>query len=160
MGSGTARTSIALLREPLKIAAVLPLLSDPRSGGVAIFVGRVRDDGEVPLSKRRRNGTVLVYEAYRPLALRELKRLAGTAALRFGARAIVIRHRIGTLRTGEPSVIIAVACPHRKEAFAACRFLIDRLKKEVPIWKTLETVEGSPSHGAVEFSGRRAGGRK
>ena len=139
MSPPRARTSIVLTKNPLDVAEILSLLSDPLSGGVSVFIGRVRNDprpkGAVPAT----GDTVLQYEAYRPLALRELQKIARSAEERYGARAIVIRHRTGRLRTGEASVIIAVATPHRKEAFAACRFIIDRLKKEVPIWKTFES---------------------
>jgi molybdopterin synthase catalytic subunit len=100
-------------------------------GGVVIFTGVVRPD-------RTRGGRVraLRYEAYRPLALRELRRLETEARDRWGDLRIRVVHRVGIVPVGETSVLVAVGAPHRAAAFAACRFLIDRLKSEVPIWKS------------------------
>lgn len=128
--------SVGITRSPLTLVPVLRRLTDPFSGGVAIFVGRVRQEGRGRGASRGTARTVLEYEAYRPLALRELRRIATVASKRHDARAIVIRHRVGKLDVGEVSVIVAVACPHRNEAFLACRYLIDTLKTDVPIWKT------------------------
>ena len=122
---------IRLTKSPIRPETYRKTLEDPGSGGVALFEGRVRDDPG-------HHATRLYYEAYSPLALRELERLSRQAANRFGARRIVIVHRLGHLRTGEIAVFIGVATAHRAKAFAACRFLIDELKRRVPIWKTRE----------------------
>lgn len=119
-------------RERIDVGDMLARLADPASGGVSVFIGRVRD--EPP--PQGRHPTVLTYEAYLPLAEKELQRLTIEARDRFHVRRIAIAHRTGTLSTGNVSVVVAVAAGHRREAFAACRFLIDRLKKEVPIWKS------------------------
>jgi molybdopterin synthase catalytic subunit/rhodanese-related sulfurtransferase len=106
------------------------------SGGFVTFEGKVRD------THRGRKVVALEYEAYEDLAVEEGNRLLLEAKRRFGltdARAI---HRTGRLAIGETAVWIAVAAPHRHEAFAACEFVIDELKKRVPIWKKEHYAEG------------------
>jgi molybdopterin synthase catalytic subunit len=116
---------------PLSVGRAYAELSDPASGGVVLFVGRVRPD-------RGGRGRVraLLYESHRPLAESVLRRLAREARARFGARRVVVWHRTGTLAVGVPSVLVGVAAPHRDSAFRAARWLIDQLKHEAPIWKT------------------------
>jgi len=99
-------------------------------GGVVVFLGRVRPD-------RTGKGrvTALEYEAHRELALSALRGLERTARRRFGAEKVVLWHRLGAVPVGEPSVVVGVATGHRAAAFRAARFLIERLKAEVPIWK-------------------------
>jgi molybdopterin synthase catalytic subunit len=109
-----------------------PLSPQPTSaGGESIFLGRTRDE------THDRHGSLvrLRYEAYEPLARKELADLAAEAAARYGCRAIRVHHAIGDVAPGEASVLVQVACGHREESFAACRFLIDELKQRVPIWK-------------------------
>lgn len=77
----------------------------------------------------------LVYEAYEPMAVAEMRRLAESAAERWPILRLVLVHRTGEVAIGEAAVVVGVACPHRAEAFEACRWLIDTLKAEVPIWK-------------------------
>lgn len=122
----------------IDISGLLPLLNDPDSGGVVVFLGRTRRDKISREQGAEKIDGGLFYEAYRPLAEKGLNELARQATRRFGVRRIVITHRIGHVPVGEPSVLVAVASPHRKEAFEACRFLIDRLKEDIPIWKTSE----------------------
>jgi molybdopterin synthase catalytic subunit len=122
---------IHLTRGPILVDRLMPRLNDDPSGGLVLFIGRVRDE-------RGRRDTVLFYEAYPPLATKEMERLAKVAMRKFGSRRVVMVHRLGHLATGEVAVVVGVAAAHRKEAFAACRFLIDRIKQEVPIWKTVE----------------------
>ncbi len=114
----------------MSVASVYRQLDDRQSGGVTVFVGRVRAD-----RGGGREVTSLVYEAHVAVAVRELASLEARARARFGARRVVVWHGLGSLRVGAPSVIIGVAAPHRAQAFAACRFLIDALKARVPIWK-------------------------
>jgi len=97
---------------------------------VALFVGRVRPD-------RLRRGKVaaLDYEADRPMALRSLGELDTIARRRFSARRVVLWHRVGSVAVGRIAVIVGVATPHRASALVAARYLIDRLKRETPIWK-------------------------
>ena len=77
----------------------------------------------------------LEFEAYAPMALREMEKLAATVSQRWAAQRIAIHHRLGTLLVGEVAVVIAVATPHRQAAFEACQYTIDTLKQTVPIWK-------------------------
>jgi molybdopterin synthase catalytic subunit len=116
---------------PLSIREAARHLDDGESGGVVLFVGRVRPD-----RSGNRRVVALDYEADRKLALAQLRKLEKEARRRFGARRVFVIHRVGRLRVGIPSVMIGVAAPHRAEAFAAARFLIEELKREVPIWKS------------------------
>lgn len=118
------------------------------AGGVTVFVGRVRPD-------RGPGGTVtaLLYEADAALAGRVLETLARTAARRWGTSATVLWHRTGRLRVGEVSVIVGAAAPHRAEAFAAARFLIEQLKRRAPIWKS---ERARPARRPRRRPGRRA----
>ncbi|HEV8339233.1 MAG TPA: molybdenum cofactor biosynthesis protein MoaE [bacterium] len=126
--SGGAAT-VALTREPIDPAALLAAVADPRAGAVALFCGTVREHS------RERTVQFLEYEAYEVLAEREMRRIAAEAASRWPALGIAVVHRLGHLEVGEISVAIAVASPHRADAFAAARFIIDTLKQTVPIWK-------------------------
>ncbi|MDQ7841220.1 MAG: molybdenum cofactor biosynthesis protein MoaE [bacterium] len=119
---------IELVRNPIRVEAVLDSVRHPGAGAAVLFLGTVRDHS------RGRDVERLEYEAYEALARTEMARIAQQAAERWGAR-IAIVHRLGTLAIGEISVAIAVAAPHRREAFEAGRFAIDALKQTVPIWK-------------------------
>ncbi len=123
--------SIRLSRRALSVGAAMRELEGDELGGVVLFAGRVRPD-------RVASGRVqaLFYEADRPLALRQLRRLAGTARGRYGARRIVLWHRLGTIPVGDVAVIVGVASAHRARAFESARYLIEELKATVPIWKT------------------------
>ncbi|HZY70339.1 MAG TPA: molybdenum cofactor biosynthesis protein MoaE [Thermoplasmata archaeon] len=122
---------------PLSIAQAYARLKDAASGGVVLFLGRVRPD--------RSGGRVLrslLYEAHVPLAERELRRIAAESSKRFRATIVVVWHRIGLVRVGEPSVIVGAAAPHRDQAFRAARLVIDRLKRTAPIWKSASLKRG------------------
>jgi molybdopterin synthase catalytic subunit len=106
-------------------------------GAVCVFDGIVRDN------TRGRKTLYLDYEAYREMALEKMKGLAGEAVERFGVRDVALVHRLGRLAVGETSVLIVVASAHRGAAFEACRWLIDTLKKTVPIWKKEQFVDGA-----------------
>jgi molybdopterin synthase catalytic subunit len=113
---------------PLDVTEVLSAVSDPLCGAQALFVGAVRDhDGGKAVSR-------LTYEAH-PSATDELTRVCALAAGRLGVVHVAALHRTGVLAVGEPAVIVAASAPHRAEALEACRWLIDTLKHEVPIWK-------------------------
>lgn len=111
----------------------------PTMGGVALFLGRVRPD-----RVRGRTVVALQYEAYAPLARREMARLEKEARSRFGVLWVRAVHRVGRVEVGEVAVAILVAAPHRSAALRAARFLIDRLKRDVPIWKQ-DVLRGAPS---------------
>jgi molybdopterin synthase catalytic subunit len=114
--------------EPLSVDEVLNAVADPAAGGVALFVGTVREqDHDRPVVR-------LGYSAH-PSAAAELRRVAEKVATGHGATAVAAVHRVGELAVGELAVVVAVSCPHRAEAFDACRALIDELKLTVPIWK-------------------------
>jgi molybdopterin synthase catalytic subunit len=127
---------LAELRDtPLSVDEVLNAVSDPAAGGIALFVGTVREqDHDRPVVR-------LGYTAH-PSAPAELRRVAEKAAAGFGAIAVAAVHRVGDLEVGDLAVVAAVACPHRGEAFDACRALIDLLKASVPIWKHQRFTEG------------------
>ncbi len=127
--SGGGAVTVALTREPIEVAALVAAVADPRAGAVALFCGTVREHS------RERTVQFLEYEAYEALAEREMRRIAEEAAERWSALRVAVVHRLGHLEVGEISVAIAVATPHRADAFAAARFIIDTLKQTVPIWK-------------------------
>jgi molybdopterin synthase catalytic subunit len=106
-------------------------------GAVCVFDGIVRDNS------RGRKTLHLDYEAYREMALEQMRGLAGEAVTKFGVRDVALVHRLGRLRVGETSVLVVVASAHRGAAFDACRWLIDTLKKTVPIWKKEQFVDGA-----------------
>jgi molybdopterin synthase catalytic subunit len=120
----------------LSVDEVLAAIGDHAAGGATIFVGTVRDqDHGKPV-------TQLSYSAH-PSAEDELRRVAEKVAADFPVTALAAVHRVGDLRLGDIAVIVAVACPHRGEAFEASRRLIDDLKGEVPIWKNQLFADGS-----------------
>lgn len=120
---------------PLSVDEVLAAVADPAAGGTAVFVGTVRDEDH------RRAVTGLSYSAH-PQATETLRAVMEKVALDGGVQAIAALHRVGDLAVGDVAVVVAAACPHRAEAFAACRRLIDDLKAQVPIWKHQLFVDG------------------
>ena len=118
-----------LVRGPIDSAALAAGVSTPKDGAVATFVGVVRDNHE------GRQVLWLEYEAHEEMAKKQLAALIEAARRRWGVGEVAIQHRLGRLEIGEVSVAIAVAAPHRAEALEACRWLIDTLKAEVPIFK-------------------------
>lgn len=113
----------------LDVERLLRAVRDPRAGAVAVFVGTTRNENA------GRRVFRLEYEAYVGMAEAEMRRLAAEACRRWPLRRVAMAHRIGRVPVGEASVAIAVSSGHRDEAFAACHWLIDRLKEIVPIWK-------------------------
>ncbi|MEU6060043.1 molybdenum cofactor biosynthesis protein MoaE [Streptomyces sp. NPDC047097] len=121
---------------PLSLDEVFRAVGDDAAGGTALFVGTVRDhDGGADVD-------ALGYSSH-PTALAELRRVAEKVAADHPVRALAAVHRVGELAVGELAVVVAVSCPHRAEAFAACRKLIDDLKHEVPIWKHQRFSDGT-----------------
>ncbi len=128
---------IAVSAQPIDVGAVLAAVEGAGEGAAVLFVGRVRD--------RNRDQQVewLDYEAYAGMAESELQALAQQARAEHGAHGVAIVHRTGRLVVGEVAVAIAVSAPHRAAAFAACQWLIDTLKQQVPIWKRERTRDGA-----------------
>ena len=123
---------IELFDGTLPMERVLEFVSgDSGLGGIVTFYGATRGESDAEHGSLIR----LNYEAYRGMAKEKMNELARTAMQRWEAGRIAMLHRLGPVGVGEDSVAIAVACPHRAEAFEACRWLIDALKREVPIWK-------------------------
>jgi molybdopterin synthase catalytic subunit len=127
---------LALRETALSVDEVLAAVADSAAGGTALFVGTVRDhDGG-------RSVTQLGYSAH-PSAESVLRDVAQKIISDYPVVALAAVHRVGELAIGDPAVVVAVACPHRAEAFAACRRLIDDLKETVPIWKHQLFIDGS-----------------
>ena len=127
----------ALVTTPLDAARLLAEVSDPANGAAILFIGAVRDvnDG--------RAVTGIDYSAYAGMAERELAAIVREAAARFDTQHVVVEHRVGTLAVGEASVAIAVAHPRRGAAYEASRFVIEELKRRVPIWKREHYADGT-----------------
>jgi molybdopterin synthase catalytic subunit len=118
-------------------AQVLDEMKAASDGAVCVFDGIVRDN------TRGRQTLFLDYEAYEEMALDQMRNLAAEALKKFSIRDVALLHRLGRLDIGETSVLIVVASAHRGAAFDACRWLIDTLKKTVPIWKKEHFVDGT-----------------
>jgi molybdopterin synthase catalytic subunit len=121
---------------PIDLAAFLGE-ARPGDGALCLFVGVVRNENE------GRPTVAIQYEAYEPMAESEMARIGDGLSREFPAVKIRMKHRVGRLTVGEPSVAIAAVAPHRAEAFAACRAAIDRVKATVPIWKKEFHPDGS-----------------
>src|SRR5215472_4760772 len=128
---------VAIVHEKIDSRSVLAEIRRGDDGAVVAFEGIVRNHS------RGRRTLFLEYEAYEPMALKELESLAIQARSQFPIREIAILHRLGRLEIGETSVFIVVASAHRSGAFAACRWLIDTLKRTVPIWKKEHFEDGA-----------------
>jgi MoaE-MoaD fusion protein len=120
---------IALTREPIDTEQIVSAAKRGEDGAVVVFDGIVRNN------TRGRKTLHLDYEAYEEMAEKQMRELAAEARQRFAIRHLTMIHRLGRLTVGETSVLIVVASAHRAAAFDACRWLIDTLKKQVPIWK-------------------------
>ena len=135
LGPADAVRLLAVRETPLSVEEVLAAVADPRAGGTALFVGTVREqDGGRAVSE-------LGYSAH-PAVEAMMRAVAERVVLAHGATALAAVHRVGDLVIGDVAVVVAVSCPHRAEAFAACRQLIDDLKAEVPIWKHQVFADG------------------
>jgi len=129
---------LAIRDTPLSVDEVFAAVGHDAAGGTALFVGTVRDHDGRPDAEV----TGLSYSAH-PSAEAELCRVAEKVAAEFPVSALAAVHRVGDLKVGDIAVIVAVACPHRGEAFAASRRFIDDLKREVPIWKHQSFDDGT-----------------
>jgi molybdopterin synthase catalytic subunit len=122
-------TQIEISAQPLNIQSCADWVMSPQSGGIDVFIGTVRD------ATKGKTVVRLEFEAYEPMALKEMQKIAEHAFEKWPVQKLLIHHRTGILEVGEVPVIIAVSCAHRDAAFEACRYVIDTLKQTVPIWK-------------------------
>lgn len=124
-----------ITREPIDLQELVRSVTDPSAGAITTFIGTTRNNNE------GRKVIALDYEAYPEMAEKELARIGAEAKQKWRIERMAITHRIGPVQITEPSVIIAVSAAHRDDAFQACRFAIEEIKKTVPIWKK-EVFEG------------------
>ncbi len=136
-----ANDIVELQSTPLEVGTAIDSVSDSGNGAVAVFLGTTRRD----TNASGRELVALDYEAYREMAVDQMRRLTEEARRRWPIHRIVMLHRTGVVKVGQPSVLVAVSTPHRAEAFEACRFLIDQLKAQVAIWKKEVWGDGSTS---------------
>jgi len=137
MADVSDRTLVRVTPEPLSVQEAVSHVEDPGAGGTCVFVGTVRDAGAT--------GDVvtgLTYEAWEELAVARLEELAERIHQGWPVRRVALLHRVGELGIGEASVVVAVSSAHRAEAFEACRFGIEELKHDVPIWKREALASG------------------
>lgn len=120
---------IEIVHSPIDPKRVMDAVSSPAAGAVVTFDGTIRNHA------RGKPVTHLFYEAYGPMALKELQKIQSEALKRWPLQKLAVVHRLGRMEIGESSVFIAVSAAHRGDAFEACRFVIDTLKTTVPIWK-------------------------
>ncbi len=119
---------VFLESEPINAESLTSLTKDVRLGGVVTFTGEVRSlTGDMDTSK-------LIYEAHESMAIAQMTQIASFAAEKWDAN-VAISHRIGELMPGDIAVVCVAACAHRNQAFECCRYLIDQIKQDVPIWK-------------------------
>jgi molybdopterin synthase catalytic subunit len=139
-----------LVRAPIDPSAIIRDVSNPANGAVLLFLGAVRqvNDG--------RDVTGIDYAAYEAMAQRELESIVVEAAERYGTADVAVQHRLGELAVEEVSVAIAVGHAHRDEAYAVSRFVIEELKRRVPIWKREHYADGTREW--VDPTGRTSAG--
>jgi molybdopterin synthase catalytic subunit len=123
-----------LTREPIAVDALLREVQSAERGGTCVFLGTVRSDEEV---------TGIEYSAYDEMALAEIQRMLDEAHQRWTGARVTLQHRLGLVPLGEASIAIAAAAPHREEAFAACRYVIEEVKKRLPVWKKERHADGT-----------------
>ncbi len=128
---------IRLQSEPIDYTALTESVRTPACGAVVLFLGTVRELTDGKLTE------ALDYEAYREMAEKKMAQIEEEARQRWPVFEIALVHRLGRLELGDISVAVAVSCPHRAQAFEACRFAIDRVKEIVPIWKRENWADGT-----------------
>lgn len=126
-----------LIREPIPVDALLAEVSSAERGGTCLFLGTVRNGPE------EHGVTAIEYSAYEQMVEAEFGRLLADAAARWPEARIAVRHRLGTIPVGAASIAIAAAAPHRAQAFEACRFVIEEVKRRIPVWKKELRVDGT-----------------
>jgi molybdopterin synthase catalytic subunit len=135
--AGGATGVFRVVDRALVLGEVVDAVSGPGQGGVVTFGGAVRE------RSHGKQVTHLEYEAFVPMAEKQMKKIAEEAQTQWPGTRLAMVHRVGLLKPGELAVIIAASAPHRKEAFLACEYAIDRLKQDVPIWKKETTADGA-----------------
>ena len=123
------RTSIKITSDKLNLQECYRFVEDDSCGGISTFIGTVRNDTQ------GKEVTQLDFSTYKPMAIKEMQKIAALTIEKFDIYKIAVHHAEGVLKIGDIPVIIAVSSKHRKAAFAACEFAIDTLKETVPIWK-------------------------
>ena len=123
-----------LTRQRIDLADLLAAVQSAERGGTCVFLGTVRNDADV---------TGIEYSAYDDMALAEIERILSEAHDRWPGSRVKLQHRLGLIPVGEASIAIAAAAPHRDAAFAACRYVIEEVKKRLPIWKKELRGDGS-----------------
>lgn len=132
----TENISIKIASEKLNIQECYDFVQDASCGGIALFVGTVRN------KTKGKEVILLDFSTYKPMAIKEIQKIATAALEQYDILKIAIHHAEGELKIGEIPVIIAVSSPHRKAAFDACQYAIDTLKETVPIWKKEHFADG------------------
>ena len=127
---------IRITSEPIGADEAAAFVADPAAGVTCLFVGTVRDHSAAG------GVTGLTYEAWEELAAKRLEEIGGEMLEKWPVRKVALLHRTGDLAIGEASVVVACSAPHRAEAFDACRYGIERLKEDVPIWKKEHLAKG------------------
>ncbi|MCU0396580.1 MAG: molybdenum cofactor biosynthesis protein MoaE [Cyclobacteriaceae bacterium] len=120
---------IKITEKPIDIQKVIGTVSSLGAGAVNVFIGTVRNNAH------GKNVVWLEYEAYESMAVSEIRKIIDEATQRWSILGSAVSHRVGTLKPGEVSVVVAVSTPHRKDSFEACQYIIDTVKEKVPIWK-------------------------
>lgn len=123
------KTEISITDQPLDAGSIIEKVIVPESGGIDAFIGTVRNH------TKGKEVLHLEYEAYIPMAEKEIENILNSTAEQWKVYSTIVHHRIGHLGIGEKAIVIAVSAAHRAEAFEACRFIIEEVKKSVPIWK-------------------------
>ena len=126
-----------LSREPIAVDALIAQAAAPDCGGTCVFLGTVRNGPE------EGGVTAIEYSAYDDMAEAELQRIVGDARERWPGARVALRHRLGHVAVGEPSIAIVAAAPHRAQAFEACRYVIEEVKRRLPVWKKEIRRDGS-----------------
>jgi molybdopterin synthase catalytic subunit len=134
--TGEPRTRVDVRTGPLSVEEAIGMVAHAGAGGIAIFLGTVRDTND------GRAVTKLEYEAYGSMALAEMNRIRAGIESELAGTRVAALHRVGALDVGDIAVVCAASAPHRDEAFRACRMMIDRVKERVPIWKREHGPDG------------------
>ena len=136
-----------LTSSPISVESLLSTVQSAERGGTCVFLGTVRGDEDV---------TAIDYSAYDDMAVAEIERILAEAGQRWKAARVTLQHRLGLVPAGETSIGIAAAAPHRDDAFAACRYVIEEVKQRLPVWK--KELHGDGSATWVDPSGKPVAG--